>query len=187
MELGLKDLIGPVIAAVAVTVGILQYRSTAQSEFIKPVREAQLKLYQEATSAAAMLATLERDSPAWKQSYAEFYRLYYGPLALVEDFDRKSAATGTMPVEDGMILFRHCLENPKECQEAGGSLHELSLALAHVSRQSLARSWGYSVQQLDGDYQQHAIEYRAKICSAGLDRQGEVGCADRGKSNMIKK
>ncbi len=41
MPLKLKDIIAPVVAVVAVIAGILQYRATSQSEFIKPVRETQ--------------------------------------------------------------------------------------------------------------------------------------------------
>ena len=47
MSLELTDLIGPGVALVAVAVGVWQYRLTSLREFIKPVREAQLKLYQE--------------------------------------------------------------------------------------------------------------------------------------------
>jgi hypothetical protein len=44
MSLELTDLIGPGVAVVAVAVGVWQYRLTSLREFIKPVREAQLKL-----------------------------------------------------------------------------------------------------------------------------------------------
>ena len=60
MTFKLTDLIGPGVAVVAVAVGVWQYRLTSQSEFIRPVREAQLRLYQEASSAAAQIATLPR-------------------------------------------------------------------------------------------------------------------------------
>jgi hypothetical protein len=64
MAFSLKDFIAPGVAVVAVAVGVWQYRLTSQSEFIRPVREAQLKLYQEASS-AALLATLRPDAPDW--------------------------------------------------------------------------------------------------------------------------
>ena len=68
MSLELTDLIGPGVAVVAVAVGVWQYRLTSLREFIKPVREAQLKLYQEASSAAAQIATLQQESPEWINS-----------------------------------------------------------------------------------------------------------------------
>jgi hypothetical protein len=82
MSLELTDLIGPGVAVVAVAVGVWQYRLTSLREFIKPVREAQLKLYQEASSAAAQIATLQQESPEWIKARQEFLRLYYGPLAI---------------------------------------------------------------------------------------------------------
>ena len=93
MPLKLKDLIGPGVAAAAVAAGILQYRSTSQDEFIKPVREAQLKLYEEASSAAAQIATLQPQSAEWTTAKRKFLTLYYGPLAIVEDFDHVPRVT----------------------------------------------------------------------------------------------
>src|ERR1051325_3291366 len=73
----LKDIITWVIAVGGVAWGVLQYRSSAARDFIRPVREAQLKLYQEATSAAATLATAEPDSKEWDDARKNFFRLYY--------------------------------------------------------------------------------------------------------------
>jgi hypothetical protein len=55
MSLELTDLIGPGVAVVAVAVGVWQYRLTSLREFIKPVREAQLKLYSQTGIPAAVL------------------------------------------------------------------------------------------------------------------------------------
>jgi hypothetical protein len=165
MAFSLKDLIAPGVAVVAVAVGVWQYRLTSQSEFIRPVREAQLKLYQEASSAAAVLATLRHDAPDWIKAKQEFLRLYYGPLAMVEDFDHAPAGPGrnSLPVEDAMVLFKSCLDDERLCNELGASLPDLSLALAHSCRESLGRSWGYALKQLEGDYQQIALDYQKKL------------------------
>ena len=72
----LKDFAGPLVALVGITSVMIQYwlttnrhlkqdKQTAKREFERPVREAQLKLFQEATSAAARIATLDRSSPKW--------------------------------------------------------------------------------------------------------------------------
>lgn len=167
MTHGFVDLIAPGIAAAAVVAGVWQYRLTSQREFIKPVREAQLKLYQEASSAAAQIATLERDSSGWKQAKAEFLRLYYGPLAIVEDFDRAVGGESQkkLTVENAMIIFKSGLDNEKLCNELRVSLSDLSLALAHSCRESLGRSWGYDLPQLKGDldYQQIALDFEKKL------------------------
>jgi hypothetical protein len=153
MSLELTDLIGPGVAVVAVAVGVWQYRLTSLREFIKPVREAQLKLYQEASSAAAQIATLQQESPEWIKARQEFLRLYYGPLAIVESFDHATESGERLTVERAMIIFKSCLDDEKQCNELGANLSGLSLALAHSCRESLGRSWGYKVKQLEGDYQ----------------------------------
>jgi hypothetical protein len=156
MSLELTDLIGPGVAVVAVAVGVWQYRLTSLREFIKPVREAQLKFYQEPSSAAAQIATLQQESPEWIKARQEFLRLYYRPLAIVESFDHATESGERLTVERA-IIFKSCLDDEKQCNELGANLPGLSLALAHSCRESLGRSWGYKVKQLEGDYQEVAL------------------------------
>jgi hypothetical protein len=158
------DVAAPTIAAIAIAVGILQYRVTSQRDFTRPVREAQLRLYEEASRTAAQLATLQRGSPGWQSSYNNFIALYYGPMAMVEEFDHKPGQDDKLlTVEDAMIVFKSCLDDEKECELLGSNLKGLSLALAHTCRVSLGHSWGVEVSQLTGDYQRNAIEYRKKL------------------------
>jgi hypothetical protein len=160
----IADIAAPTIAAIAIAVGIWQYRSISQREFTKPVREAQLKLYEDASREAARLATLQRSSPEWLKSYYDFVALYYGPMAMVEEFDHGPRRDDNLlTVEDAMILFKSCLEDENECKVLGSNLVDLSLALAHTCRVSLGRSWGVTVEQLAGDYQQRAVDYRKKL------------------------
>ena len=49
------------------------------------------------------------------------------------------------------------------------TLPGLSLALAHSCRESLGRSWGYEVKQLEGDYQQLALAYQARLLARSAD------------------
>jgi hypothetical protein len=169
MAFKLTDLIGPGVAVVAVAVGVWQYRLTSQSEFIRPVREAQLRLYQEASSAAAQVATLPRESSEWPKAKQEFLRLYYGPLAIVENFDHATEHNERLTVEDAMVIFKSCLDDEKQCNELDADLPGLSLALAHSCRESLGRSWGYAVKQLEGDYQQLALAYQARLVAKSAD------------------
>lgn len=169
MTFKLTDLIGPGVAVVAVAVGVWQYRLTSQSEFIRPVREAQLRLYQEASSAAAQIATLPRESSEWTKAKQEFLRLYYGPLAIVESFDHAIEHNERLTVEDAMVIFKSCLDDEKRCNELDADLPGLSLALAHSCRESLGRSWGYEVKQLEGDYQQLALAYQARLLAKSAD------------------
>jgi hypothetical protein len=119
------------------------------------VREAQLKLYQEASSAAAQIATLQQGSPDWIKARQEFLRLYYGPLAIVESFDHATDSRERLTVEHAMIIFKSCLDDEKQCNELGANLYDLSLALAHSCRESLGRrgdtrssSWTATIRNL---------------------------------------
>jgi hypothetical protein len=155
-------LVGPLVALGAVIFGLVQYRRTSKRDFIKPLREAQLDLYREACSATALVATSPRDDGAWVKSKTEFLRLYFGPLAILENSDRESEGHG-LSVESAMFLFKRCMENEPQCGEFGTSLPNLSLALAHACRESLGHTWGYDLPQLKGIYHQEALAYAQKL------------------------
>jgi hypothetical protein len=166
MSLALKDLIGPGIAVIALAIGLLQYRSTSHTEFIKPLREMQLRLYQEASSAAAQIVSLQPQSPEWTKAKQNFLTLYYGPMAILEEFDHAAGGGDEhLSVEEAMILFKSCMDDEQQCKELGTNPTDLSLALAHTCREALGREWGYDLKQLSGDYQKLAIEYRNKLRS----------------------
>jgi hypothetical protein len=162
-----KDLIdlGTLIVAVGVAIfGLLQYRSTSRSDFIKPLREAQLKLYQDASSAAAQIATLQKQTSEWTKAKGDFLTLYYGPMAILESFEHVAKEDNKkLSVEEAMILFKSCMDDEQQCRVLGSNLMNLSLALAHTCREELGREWGRDLNQLSGDYQRLAIEYRAKL------------------------
>ena len=105
----------------------------------------------------------------WTKAKQEFLRLYYGPLAIVESFDHATEHNERLPVEDAMIIFKSCLDDEKQCNELDADLPGLSLALAHSCRESLGRSWGYEVKQLEGDYQQLALAYQARLLARSAD------------------
>ena len=100
---------------------------TRRIEATKPFLERQLKLYTEATQAAAMLATSKKPEELDAAS-KKFWSLYWGELALVED----------KKVEAAMVQLGRALETGS----VGQPLQQFSLALAHACRDSLAESWG---------------------------------------------
>ena len=169
----LKDIAGPAVALVALGVGLWQYKSTSNRDFIRPVREAQLNLYQQASMAAAGIANSAKDSPEWQKSHYDFVRLYDGPMAIVEDFDHSPAGSTRVTVEKAMIAFRTCIED-KKCSDNPKQLRDLSLALAHTCRVSLGSSWGYDVEQLHGDYQKLIQEFYER-----RNRKGSIPASDR--------
>jgi len=111
----------------------------------------------------SQIATLQQGSPDWIKARQEFLRLYYGPLAIVESFDHATDSRERLTVEHAMIIFKSCLDDEKQCNELGANLYDLSLALAHSCRESLGRSWGYEVKQLDGDYHELALAHQQRL------------------------
>jgi hypothetical protein len=121
-------------AAVAFAWGVYQFRSaqrahaeTRRIEATRPFLDRQLKLYTDATQAAATLATSTKTDEI-AASKSRFWSLYWGELALVEDHR----------VEAAMVEFGRLLADGK----SGVQLQETSLQLAHACRDSLADSWG---------------------------------------------
>jgi hypothetical protein len=101
----------------------------------RPFLDAQLKLYQEATKVAAIIAT--SDNPTERQTAeVRFWQLYWGELAMVENGGIKTQNGG---VEGAMVRFGNELNSPAPSRS---TLKNLSLDLAHVCRDSLAESWG---------------------------------------------
>jgi hypothetical protein len=103
---------------------------TRRIEATKPFLDRQLKLYTDATKAAATIATSNSKDEVIA-AHKRFWALYWGELALVED-ER---------VEKAMVKLGNALERG----ESGENVQGLSLNLAHACRDSLAESWG--VQQ----------------------------------------
>jgi hypothetical protein len=105
---------------------------SASREARKPFLERQQALYFEATSAASKLATL--DSGAERDAARKrFYHLFWGELSVVED----------ELVERAMMSFKDSLELYESGEASKSDLEQMSLALAHSCRDSLARGWGY--------------------------------------------
>ena len=130
-----------VTAAVVIfgtAIGLWKYLDSVEKDFRKPYWERQVSLYFEATSAAAILASSQNEKDL-AEAEALFWRLYWGPLALVED----------RRVEKAMFRFGKCLNQgcPKR------DLQDLSLALAYACRHSLGASWDINLESLKGRVQ----------------------------------
>jgi hypothetical protein len=158
--LAAKDAIPIAIGFLTAAIGLWQYIRSARSEFLKPIREAQLHLYLEACSAAARVATLTPNSKEWNDAKADFLRIYYGPGPVLEDYkhDKSGARISTdkkgrplITVERAMIVFEKCMKINDV--DMAVTLPFVSLALAHACRISLGASWGFKADQLKGDYQ----------------------------------
>jgi hypothetical protein len=77
--LKLNGVLTLVLAVVGLVWGLVQYHISSRADFLKPIRESQLDLYRQASTAAARLSTLPADENEWKSAKADFLTLYYGP------------------------------------------------------------------------------------------------------------
>jgi len=89
----------------------------AQREFMKPLLQNQLSLYLQVSSAAATIVR-STDSAERQKALNDFWRLYEGPLIMVESKDVSSA----------MVAFGNCLDQHEDCDP--GELSKRSRALA---------------------------------------------------------
>jgi hypothetical protein len=112
-------------------VSVLQARAI---DARRPFLDLQLKLYQEATKAAAILAT-SSNADELKTAETRFWQLYWGELAMVENGGIQTKDGG---VEGSMVRFGDQLKKPSRDRS---TLQRLSLELAHTCRDSLAESW----------------------------------------------
>src|SRR5262245_4296696 len=110
-----------------------------KKEFQKPFYQRQMDLCLEASSAASTIATA-KDRKSADEAYASFWRLYYGPLAAVEQSEK---STDTSPqvagkmVEYGDMLKNFCKSRP--CSST--ALEQASLELAHECRRLFREAW----------------------------------------------
>lgn len=86
---------------IAVAVGLYQYIATSTQTARQPFLVKQTELCLQASEAAARLAST-RSPDEWKKYRADFWMLYWGPLAVVEN---STPASGYSLVANRMIAF----------------------------------------------------------------------------------
>ena len=142
--------VSPILAILTFAWGIYTYRTTTELqlqkaeteakrteetrriEASKPFLETQLKLFTEATAAAAKIATSENPAEI-TTARARFLELYWGELGMVERGE----------VIQAMIAFRTALDANKPQPE----LKSLALRLSHACRKELGEAWGTANQK----------------------------------------
>ncbi len=111
---------------------------TAQREFMKPLLQNQLSLYLQATAAAATISS-STDPVERKKATNDFWRLYEGPLIMVESKE----------VSGAMIAFSYCLNEPGNCDKA--EMSKRAHAIASRMQESLLRSWNTNPENFAAD------------------------------------
>jgi hypothetical protein len=110
----------------------------AQREFMKPLLDKQLSLYFEASATAATIVKTT-DEAERKKAINNFWRLYYGPLVMVE----------SQGVSGAMKSFGFCLDGTEQCDE--NDLQERALALATSLQKALLNSWNLKPEDFTKD------------------------------------
>lgn len=129
--------LAPIGAVIVFAWGVFQFLRTTELSFRKPYWEKQISLYMEASSAAATLASTD-DEEEWDKARNTFWRLYLGPLCLVED----------RAVEAAMIDFGMALDETTVDFSNRASLADLSLQLAIACRNSIRNDWRVPLEDL---------------------------------------
>jgi hypothetical protein len=127
------------LAVAGVVIGVWQYRETNSEQYKKEIWSAQKELFELAITAATTIANGE-SLEAVSGARGDFWRLYWGNLAMLESRN----------VESAMVKFGNKL---RECEKSkdpgcfpvpGGystELQHLALNLAHCARDTLRTTW----------------------------------------------
>jgi hypothetical protein len=110
----------------------LQVTVATQSARV-PFDSKRLDLCLQASADAASIATAS-DSKAKEQAIEDFWRLYWGPLGIVEDQDIAAALT----------QFGNCLKEPCKTQP----LTTLAYAIAQKCRTAVSKSFSLSLHEV---------------------------------------
>jgi hypothetical protein len=112
--------------------GVWQFTAGQRQANRQPFLQKQLELCFQASEAASRLAS-ETDPAKWEEARLTFWRLYWGPLSVVED----------RAVESGMVALGHHV--PKEPVASPKlpmkELNQPSYELAHAIRNLVLTSW----------------------------------------------
>ena len=135
----LKYGITTAVAVAAFLVGLVEFGQTYALSVQQPFLTEQLKQCMAATEHAARLAsTLNPDT--WKKSREEFWMLYLGPLAIVEDVGSENLKKSVAQI---MVEIGNELE---KVQTPPSSLpfrqvHPLALDLSYACRDLMITRW----------------------------------------------
>jgi hypothetical protein len=130
------------IAVVTLVAGFIQFGTTSSFSVRQPFLQKQTDLCHAAAEHAARLAsTIDRNT--WDKSREEFWMLYWGPLAIVEDVESQTENR----VEAAMVAFGKQLEKVdlKALSLPVKVLEQPALQVSHACRDLLSSKWNVGV------------------------------------------
>ena len=128
------------LAGIFALVGGIWIRSRDQQQANRrPFLEKQLALCFDATDICSRLAT-ETDPIEWEKARSAFWRVYWGPLCIVED----------LAVEDAMIQLGRLVPSKPVSNPSlpMSDLEDASYDLAHAARALVLASWRIDLPEL---------------------------------------
>jgi hypothetical protein len=141
IRLKLLAILGVIVSAVW---AVHSYNDTAERELRKSIWDKQIALYFEATEATATIAASQPDDAARKSAELAFWKLYFGPLRVLED---------DKDVGKAMVSFVQCITQPgrgspedPSCDQR--AMQQRSLDLAIKARTSIAENWNRKLDKL---------------------------------------
>jgi hypothetical protein len=163
------------LTLVTVGAGIWQFTTQQRQANRQPFLQKQLELSFEATEAVARLAT-ETNPEEWEKARGTFWKLYWGPLSIVEDPEVESAM-----VDLGELIPSTSIKSQDLPMEF---LQVPSYRLAHAVRELVLSSWQISLPPLDENRHVVSISWavavaelegersKAKLCTSFLKSVG---------------
>ena len=122
--------------------GVYTYGDKKEQSNKEPFLKEQLRLCFRASELAATL-TSETCTKKWEEARQEFWRLYYGPLCIVEDPD---VARAMVNLSDKIPRPEH--PRPDQLPIADVELRRASINLAHAARRLILAAWDVKLAPL---------------------------------------
>jgi len=138
----IKFAVPVLIAVVTLVAGFIQFGTTSAFSVRQPFLQKQTDLCHSAAEHVARLASTV-DPKTWEKSREEFWMLYWGPLAIVEDVESQAENR----VEAAMVAFGEQLEkiDPKALSLPIRLLEQPALRVSHACRDLLSSKWNAGV------------------------------------------
>jgi len=131
-----------IISFLTLGVGIYQYSHNQAQANREPFLRKQLELVFQISETVAELAT-DVDADRWEQARLRFWRLYWGPLSIVENREVEAEMVAL-----GRIVPKSAVSTPNLPME---SLRGPSYRLAHAVRKLSMESWDVDLPALEAD------------------------------------
>jgi hypothetical protein len=134
-----------ILTLATAAIGIWQFTAQQRQANRLPFLQRQLELCFQGTETASRLAT-ETNLAEWEKTRVMFWRLYWGPLSVVED----------RAVESAMVALGKLIPEKPDAsiQLPMTALGKPSYQLAHAARDLVLTSWNVDLPALQGQRQQ---------------------------------